>query len=62
MNKTKIICTIGPATESREMLLELINKGMDVARINMSYASHDQARNIIYTIRELNRELGKNIG
>lgn len=62
MNKTKIICTIGPATESREKLLELINKGMDVARINMSYAGHDQARDIIYTIRELNKELNKSVG
>jgi pyruvate kinase len=35
---------------------------MDVARINMSHASHDQARNIIYTIRELNKEMGKNVG
>lgn len=57
MKKTKIICTIGPATESREMLLELMKKGMDVARINMSHATYDQARNIIFTIRELNKEI-----
>ncbi len=62
MKKTKIICTIGPATESREMILELMKKGMDVARINMSHATYDQARNIIFTIRELNKELNKNVG
>jgi pyruvate kinase len=62
MNKTKIICTIGPSTDNREMLLKLIEEGMNVARINMSHATHDEARNIIYTIRELNKELGKNIG
>ncbi len=62
MKKTKIICTIGPSSDSREMILKMMEEGMDVARINMSYASHDQARNIIYTIRELNKELGKNIG
>lgn len=62
MKKTKIICTIGPSTDSREMLIKMMEQGMDVARINMSHASHDQARNIIYTIRELNKEMGKNIG
>lgn len=62
MKKTKIICTIGPSTDSREMLSKIMENGMDVARINMSHASHDQARNIIYTIRELNKELGKNVG
>jgi pyruvate kinase len=62
MKKTKIICTIGPSTNSREMLFKMIENGMDVARINMSHASHDEARNIIYTIRELNKELGRNVG
>lgn len=62
MKKTKIICTIGPSTDSREMLIKMIEQGMDVARINMSHANHDEARNIIYTIRELNKEMGKNIG
>jgi pyruvate kinase len=62
MKKTKIICTIGPSTNSREMFLKMMENGMDVARINMSHASHDEARNIIYTIRELNKELGKNVG
>jgi pyruvate kinase len=62
MKKTKIICTVGPSTNSKEMLLQMINRGMDVVRINMSHASHDEARNIIYTIKELNKELGTNVG
>lgn len=62
MKKTKIICTIGPSSDSREMLRSMMENGMDVARVNMSHASHDQARNIIYTIRELNKELGINVG
>jgi pyruvate kinase len=62
MKKTKIICTIGPSTDSREMLRSMMENGMDVARINMSHADHDQARNIIYTIRELNRELNMHVG
>ncbi|MDD3304918.1 MAG: pyruvate kinase [Bacilli bacterium] len=62
MKKTKIICTIGPSTYSREMLRIMMENGMDVARINMSHATRDEARNIIYTIRELNRELKMNVG
>ncbi|HHT37926.1 MAG TPA: pyruvate kinase [Mollicutes bacterium] len=62
MKKTKVICTIGPSTESREMIKKLMEKGMDVVRINMSHATYDQARTIIYTVRELNKELNKNVG
>ncbi|MFA5407744.1 MAG: pyruvate kinase, partial [Bacilli bacterium] len=62
MKKTKIICTIGPSTDSKEMLRQMMEQGMDVARINMTHASHDQARNIIYTIREVNKELSRNVG
>lgn len=62
MRKTKIICTIGPSTYGRENLKGLMEAGMDVARINMSHATYDQARTIIYTIRELNKELNKNVG
>ena len=62
MKKTKIICTVGPATESKEMIKQLMENGMDVARINMSHAGHEQARRITNTIRELNKELGKNVG
>ena len=40
MRKTKIICTIGPATESLEMLENLANAGMNVARLNMSHGNH----------------------
>lgn len=62
MKKTKIICTIGPATESKEVLAKMIESGMDVARINMSHASHDQAKEITNNIRDLNKELNKNVG
>src|SRR4030095_15956168 len=53
MRKTKIICTLGPATEKSEVLRQLIQKGSDVFRLNMSHASHDWVRNIVPRIRML---------
>src|SRR5262245_27794089 len=50
MRKTKIIATLGPATESPEMLRRLLAAGMNVARLNMSHAPHDWVRQ---TVREL---------
>lgn len=58
--QTKVIATIGPATESEEMLEKLILKGVDVCRINMAHADHDWVRKISTRIRSvgvrLNRE------
>ena len=42
MRRTKIICTIGPASESEDKLRELMLAGMDVARFNFSHGSHEQ--------------------
>jgi len=53
MRKTKIICTLGPATEKTEILRQLIQKGTDVLRLNMSHASHDWVREIVPRIRAL---------
>jgi pyruvate kinase len=50
--KTKIICTIGPASENIEMLSLLINAGMDIARLNFSHGSHDEHLQIIGNIRK----------
>ena len=57
MRKTKIICTIGPATQSYKELEKLALAGMDVARLNMSHSSHRSALQIIKHIRTLNRRL-----
>ena len=57
MRKTKIICTIGPATDSLEMLENLATAGMNVARLNMSHGSHQSHRNVIESIRTLNQKL-----
>ena len=61
MNKTKVIATIGPASKSLECIEELINHGMDIARINMSYASYDECEKIIKNIRLANERTNKNI-
>lgn len=57
MRKTKIICTIGPATESIEMLEKLANAGMNVARLNMSHGDHESHAKIIQAIHKLNEKL-----
>jgi pyruvate kinase len=59
MRKTKIICTLGPATEKTEVLRQLIQKGSDVFRLNMSHASHDWVRNIVPRIRTLAQQAGR---
>src|SRR5437762_1110789 len=58
MRKTKIICTLGPATEKTQVLRQLIQKGADVFRLNMSHASHEWVRDIVPRIRALAREMG----
>lgn len=50
--KTKIICTIGPASQSVDCMVELINTGMDVARLNFSHGTHDDHLKAIRNIRE----------
>ena len=57
MRKTKIICTIGPKTESFDQLEKLALAGMNVVRLNMSHASHEGAARIIRAIKTLNRKL-----
>ena len=54
--RTKIICTIGPATESLSALRKLHNNGMNVVRINMSHATHKSAQLIIDRINKINKE------
>ena len=61
MRKTKIVCTLGPATESPEMLARLIEAGANVFRLNMSHAPHDWVRAIVPRIREVARKTSANI-
>lgn len=57
MRKTKIICTLGPATEKTDTLRELLREGADVFRLNMSHARHDWVREIVPRIREIAAEI-----
>jgi pyruvate kinase len=61
MRKTKIICTIGPVTDSYPMLEKLATAGMDVIRLNMSHGQHDKAAEVIKSVRTLNRKLNSPI-
>jgi pyruvate kinase len=58
VRKTKIICTLGPATEETETIRKLIEKGADVFRLNMSHATHEWVRRIVRRVRRLARQAG----
>ena len=60
-NKTKIICTLGPATSSIEKIVEIVNAGMNIARINFSHSTYDTHLQIIKNIRQAEEITGKTI-
>ncbi|MDA0193666.1 MAG: pyruvate kinase [Bacteroidetes bacterium] len=60
-NKTKIVATIGPASNSKEVLSDLIKTGVDVFRLNFSHGTHEDHKKVIEKVRELNEELGTHI-
>jgi pyruvate kinase len=57
--KTKIVCTIGPASETPETILELILNGMSVARLNFSHGTHGDHENKIQLIRKIAKKMDK---
>ena len=61
MKKTKVVCTIGPASEQKEMLTKLIGAGMNVMRMNFSHGDHEEQGFRIRNIKALNEEMGWNI-
>ncbi|WP_128894692.1 pyruvate kinase [Longirhabdus pacifica] len=61
MHKTKIVCTIGPASESLEMLQKLITAGMNVARLNFSHGDFAEHGARIENIRKASKECGKTV-
>jgi pyruvate kinase len=61
MRKTKIICTLGPATQKTETLQQLIQKGADVFRFNMSHAGHGWVREQVARIRQLSHKTARSV-
>ena len=59
MRKTKIICTLGPATEKTETLRQMMREGADVFRLNMSHAAHPWVREIVPRIRKIAAEISR---
>ncbi len=59
---TKIVATLGPASDSKENLLKLIQAGADVLRLNFSHGNHENKKEIIQRIQEINEEHGLHIG
>jgi len=62
MCKTKIICTIGPASEKPTTIEKMIKSGMDIARLNFSHGTHEQHGEHIVIIRKASNKLSKYIG
>ncbi len=57
MNKTKIICSIGPACDSEEILEKLVKNGMNVARFNMSHGTHESHKKMIDAVKRVREKL-----
>ena len=62
MKRTKIVCTLGPATSKPKVIKEMIRAGMDVARINLSHGAHEEHKERIKLVRRVAREMKKEIG
>jgi len=61
MRKAKIVCTLGPATNTYEQIRTLIEAGMNVARMNFSHGTHDDHAQVYANIRRASEDLGKNV-
>ncbi len=62
MRRTKIVCTLGPTSEEKEVIVNLVRAGMNVARLNMSHSTHQMHEKSIALIREIANELNTPIG
>lgn len=59
--KTKIVCTLGPATSGPENIRRMIAAGMDVARLNFSHGDHDSHRAVIHDLRRISADMGREV-
>lgn len=58
---TKIVATVGPSTESRERIAQLIESGLDVIRLNMAHASGDWVKGVVQRVREVSAEVNRHV-
>ena len=58
MRRTKIICTLGPSTDSYETMVALVKAGMNVCRLNMAHGDHDEQQKRIDLVKKVREELG----
>lgn len=61
MSRTKIVCTVGPASRDPAVLERLVEAGMDVARLNMSHGDHESHRQVAEEVRRIGREKGRSV-
>ena len=61
MKKTKIICSIGPASQSVEAMTEMVKQGMNVARINFSHGNEEEYKEILNTVKEVRKITGEHV-
>ncbi|MGL4173371.1 MAG: pyruvate kinase [Actinomycetota bacterium] len=61
MRRAKIVCTLGPATSSPDRIRELVNAGMDVARLNLSHGSYEDHEKSYTMVRQASEELDRNV-
>jgi len=62
MRKTKIVCTLGPATEDKDILRQLFINGMNVARLNFSHGTHEEHKKTVEKFKEIRNELQLPVG
>ena len=62
MRKTKIVCTLGPASNDKKTLKQMAQKGMNVARFNFSHGDHEEHKQRMKIIKEIEEEMGQPIG
>jgi pyruvate kinase len=60
-NKTKIVATVGPSSNNKEMLTSLVKEGVDVFRLNFSHGKHEDHFKVVQYVREINKELGTKV-
>ena len=60
-HKTKLVCTIGPASDSPEMIEKMIDAGMNVARLNFSHGDFSSHGEVIQKIRAASKKTGKRV-